>query len=36
MLQITSTNEEKVRITLQPVTAAGNAVQVENVVFTVD
>lgn len=36
MLQITTTNEEKVRITLNPTTAAGNAVMVENVVFTVD
>lgn len=36
MLQITSTNEEKIRVTLAPVTAAGNAVMVENVVFIVD
>lgn len=35
MIQITSTNEEKVLITLEPTTAAGNAAEVESVTFTV-
>lgn len=36
MIQVTTTNEEKVQISLAPVTAAGNSAAVENVVFTVD
>ena len=36
MLQVTSTNEEKVLITLNPVTAAGNPAGVENLSVTVD
>lgn len=35
MLQITSTNEEKVPVMLDPKTAAGNPAQVQNVTFTV-
>jgi len=35
MLQITSTNEEKVLVTLEPLTAAGNPASVEGVVLTV-
>ena len=35
MLQITSTNEEKVLVTLAPVTAAGNPAEVENVTFDI-
>lgn len=36
MLQVTSTNEEKVLITLNPTTAAGNPAAVENLTVTVD
>jgi hypothetical protein len=35
MLQITSTNEEKILVTLDTKTAAGNPAAVENTVFTV-
>lgn len=35
-LQISSTNEEKILITIAPVTAQGNPASVENTVFTVD
>jgi hypothetical protein len=35
MLQITSTNEEKVPVMLDPKTAAGNPAQVQNVTFVV-
>lgn len=35
MLQITSTNEQKVPVMLDPKTAAGNPAEVQNVVFEV-
>lgn len=35
MLQITSTNEEKVPVVISPLTAAGNPAAVENVTFVV-